>query len=139
PVTVLTFPLDSTRWYLLGQLEYYLSVQNMAQDLFLRRQMDAQGWIPISLIASFNRVRQITGGIDNGIVRDVLTLSMMVELHASGNYVRMVGWEQFVLPDAKESAISVGKLEHRVEVESEDAKDDEEEEEEDDVVFVMGS
>lgn len=111
----------------------------MAQDLFLRRKMDVQGWIPISLIASFPRVRQITGGIDNGIVRDVLTLSTTVELTAAGDYVRMIGWERFVLPDAKESAINVDKLEHRVEVDSEDAKDEEEDEEEDDVVFVMGS
>ncbi|KAK0204029.1 hypothetical protein DFS33DRAFT_854288 [Desarmillaria ectypa] len=138
PVTAIKFPLDSTRWYLLGQLEYYLSMQNMAQDLFLRRQMDVQGWIPISLIASFNRVRHITGGIDNGIVRDVLTLSTMVELNATGDFVRMIGWEQFVLPDAKDSAVSVDKLEYRVEVESEDAKEDDDEEE-DDVVFVMGS
>ncbi len=38
-----------------------------------------------------HRVRQITGGIDNGIVRDELTLSTMVELNAAGDYVRM-GW-----------------------------------------------
>ncbi|KAG7446791.1 winged helix DNA-binding domain-containing protein [Guyanagaster necrorhizus] len=147
PVTAITFPLDHTRWYLLGQLEYYLSMQNMAQDLFLRRQMDAQGWIPISLIASFNRVKQITGGTDDGIVRDVLTLSSVVELNATGNCVRMIGWEQFVLPGAKESTISIDKLEHRTESEDleeeeeeeEEEEDDEEEEEEDDVVFVMGS
>ena len=39
PVTTISFPLDPTRWYLLGQLEYYLSPQNMAQDFFLRQQV----------------------------------------------------------------------------------------------------
>jgi la-related protein 1 len=39
PVTTLSFPLDPTRWYLLGQLEYYLSPQNMAQDFYLRQQV----------------------------------------------------------------------------------------------------
>lgn len=39
PRSLLSFPLDPTRWYLLGQLEYYLSPQNLAQDLFLRRQV----------------------------------------------------------------------------------------------------
>jgi la-related protein 1 len=31
--------LDPTRWYLLGQLEYYLSPQNLAQDFFLRQRV----------------------------------------------------------------------------------------------------
>lgn len=39
PSTQIPFPLDPTRYYLLGQLEYYLSPQNMAQDLFLRRHV----------------------------------------------------------------------------------------------------
>lgn len=39
PVSVLSFPLDYTRYYLLGQLEYYLSPQNMAQDFYLRQQV----------------------------------------------------------------------------------------------------
>ena len=39
PLLVLTFPLDRTRYYLLGQLEYYLNPQNMAQDFYLRKQV----------------------------------------------------------------------------------------------------
>lgn len=39
PVSQLAFPLDPTRYYLLGQLEYYLSSQNMAQDFYLRQQV----------------------------------------------------------------------------------------------------
>ena len=39
PPSTLSFPLDTTRYYLLGQLEYYLSPQNMAQDLYLRKQV----------------------------------------------------------------------------------------------------
>ena len=38
PVSQLPFALDHTRYYLLGQLEYYLSPQNMAQDFYLRQQ-----------------------------------------------------------------------------------------------------
>jgi len=41
PISQLPFPLDPTRYYLLGQLEYYLSPQNMAQDIYLRRQASA--------------------------------------------------------------------------------------------------
>lgn len=39
PITTLTFPLDTTQYYLLGQIEYYFSPQNLASDLFLRRQV----------------------------------------------------------------------------------------------------
>jgi la-related protein 1 len=39
PLSTLSFPLDVTRYYLLGQLEYYLSPQNMAQDFYLRQQV----------------------------------------------------------------------------------------------------
>ncbi|KAL6305999.1 hypothetical protein BKA93DRAFT_191537 [Sparassis latifolia] len=101
PLSPLSFPLDPTRYYLLGQLEYYLSPQNMAQDFFLRQRMDSRGWISISLIASFNRVRQLT--VDLQLVRDVLTLSSLVEVN--GDWVRMRQWEQFVLPNAIESTV----------------------------------
>jgi la-related protein 1 len=43
PLSALSFPLDPTRWYLLGQLEYYLSPQNMAQDFFLRQKVTVSG------------------------------------------------------------------------------------------------
>ena len=39
PVSPVVQPLDSVRWYLLGQLEYYLSPQNLAQDFFLRQRV----------------------------------------------------------------------------------------------------
>lgn len=39
PQTDVGFPLDATRYWLLGQLEYYLSAQNLAQDFWLRQQV----------------------------------------------------------------------------------------------------
>lgn len=63
--------------------------------------MDSRGWIPISLIASFNRVKQLT--MDSQLVRDVLTLSSLVQVR--GTMVRMGGWESFVLPDAASSTV----------------------------------
>ncbi|KAF9003424.1 hypothetical protein BDQ17DRAFT_1356199 [Cyathus striatus] len=101
PVTTIPFPLDPTRWYLLGQLEYYLSPQNMAQDFYLRKQMDSRGWIPIPLIASFNRIKRLTADVQ--LVRDVLTLSSIVQVREDN--VRMGGWERYVLPDAPKSAV----------------------------------
>lgn len=100
----------------------------MVQDFFLRTQMDSKGYIPISLLASFNRIKQLT--LDTRLVREVLLLSAFVEVR--GGMVRMggvgqsgqsgpgagqggnegqqegqsaVGWEAFVLPDAVESVV----------------------------------
>ena len=40
--------------------EYYFSLDNLQRDFFLRRKMTPEGYLPISLIASFNRVQQLT-------------------------------------------------------------------------------
>src|SRR5882757_1525117 len=65
--------------------------------------MDSRGWIPISLLASFNRVRQLTA--DPQQVREVLALSQIVEMR--DDCVRMGGgeWAQFVLADAPVSTV----------------------------------
>ncbi|KAI0251916.1 hypothetical protein BJV78DRAFT_1125512 [Lactifluus subvellereus] len=135
PLSNLTFPLDATRFYLLGQLEYYLSAQNLASDLFLRKRMDSRGWIPISLLASFNRVRQLT--MDQQLVRDVLALSSIVELR--DDFVRMGAgeWARFVLPDAPVSAVEVEGGQDQDRDHAEEDAEVEEEEEEEEIEIVM--
>lgn len=43
--------------------EYYFSVDNLERDFFLRRKMDADGFLPMTLIASFHRVQALTTDI----------------------------------------------------------------------------
>lgn len=43
--------------------EYYFSEQNLVKDVYLRHRMDAEGYLPVSLIASFNRVQALTQDI----------------------------------------------------------------------------
>lgn len=43
-----------------NQIEYYFSPENLDTDIYLRRKMDAQGYIPLSSIASFNRVKSLS-------------------------------------------------------------------------------
>ena len=108
--------------------------------------MDSRGWIPISLIASFNRVRNLT--MDVQLVTDVLTLSSLVEVR--GTYVRMRQWQQFVLPTAAPSpveeddytqphdALATVPVEHpHSHADVEPQNHDGEEEEEEDVEFVL--
>ena len=88
-------------------------------------KMDSKGWIPIPLIASFNRVRQLTP--DAQLVKEVLGISSLVEVR--GNHVRLANqqWANYVLPGAAEST-----------VEGEEVEKETEEGEEDDVVFILG-
>nr|XP_021147994.1 la-related protein 1B isoform X2 [Columba livia] len=46
--------------YIKHQIEYYFSTENLERDFFLRRKMDQQGFLPVSLIASFRRMQALT-------------------------------------------------------------------------------
>uniref|UniRef100_A0A3B5L5M5 La ribonucleoprotein 1B n=1 Tax=Xiphophorus couchianus TaxID=32473 RepID=A0A3B5L5M5_9TELE len=58
--------------------EYYFSNHNLERDFFLRRKMDTQGFLPISLIASFHRVQALT--TDVNLIIEALKSSTEVEL-----------------------------------------------------------
>lgn len=45
------------------QIEYYFSEDNLNRDFFLRRKMDAEGFLPVTLIASFHRVQALSADI----------------------------------------------------------------------------
>lgn len=98
--------------------------------------MNAEGWISIPLLASFNRIRQLTP--DPQLVRDVLTLSSVAEV--SGDWVRMGGnqWAPFVLPPPTPSAPQPTPPETVIIQESAEEDGNVEEEDEDDVEFVIG-
>ncbi|KAG5294860.1 La domain family [Histoplasma ohiense] len=46
------------------QLEYYFSVDNLCKDLFLRKHMDSQGFVLLSFIAGFKRIKSLTEDMD---------------------------------------------------------------------------
>ncbi|XP_011498532.1 PREDICTED: la-related protein 1B [Ceratosolen solmsi marchali] len=72
--------LDNTtlKEYIRKQIEYYFSEENLLRDFFLRRKMDAQGFLPITLIASFHRVQALT--TDVSLVIEAITESNKLEL-----------------------------------------------------------
>ncbi|RRT81291.1 hypothetical protein B296_00002541 [Ensete ventricosum] len=51
--------IDPQRAALLKQIDYYFSSDNLCKDIYLRQNMDDQGWVPVSVIAQFNRVSQL--------------------------------------------------------------------------------
>ncbi|XP_066999718.2 la-related protein 1B isoform X2 [Anabrus simplex] len=46
--------------YIKKQIEYYFSEENLLRDFFLRRKMDSEGYLPVTLIASFHRVQALS-------------------------------------------------------------------------------
>nr|DAD46736.1 TPA_asm: hypothetical protein HUJ06_016673 [Nelumbo nucifera] len=49
-------PDPQLRAMLVRQIDYYFSPENLCKDIFLRQNMDEQGWVSASLISTFNRV-----------------------------------------------------------------------------------
>ena len=45
---------------LISSSEYYFSAQNLERDTFMRRRMDSEGYVPLSIIATFKRVQALT-------------------------------------------------------------------------------
>lgn len=97
--------------------------------------MNPEGWISIPLLASFNRIRQLTP--DAQLVRDVLTLSSTAEV--SGDWVRMGGnqWTPFVLQPPSGSTPQPTPLETATAQEGVEEDGNVEEDDDDDVEFVM--
>lgn len=47
-----------------GCSEYYFSEENLNRDFYLRRKMDPEGFLPVTLIASFHRVQALTADLN---------------------------------------------------------------------------
>jgi len=78
------------------QVEYYFGVDNLLKDVFLRKHMTDEGWLPISLIASFSRVSQMTR--DPSIVMEAVSTSQIIETDAQRQNIRLRNdWPRWIL------------------------------------------
>lgn len=82
------------------QLEYYFSVDNMCKDMFLRKHMDSQGFVPLGVIASFKRVKSLTEDFE--LIRHVSRQLRTVEYQTGEDGVDRLRprekWGQWILP-----------------------------------------
>lgn len=69
-----------------AQIEYYFSVENLQKDFFLRRKMSSDGYLPLSLVASFHRVEALCQDLDQ--IRHALLQSSVVEMSVDGSMLR---------------------------------------------------
>ncbi|KAK1305456.1 hypothetical protein QJS10_CPB11g02021 [Acorus calamus] len=88
-------PVDPLLISLTAQIDYYFSDENLIKDVYLKQHMDGQGWVPISLIAGFNRVKQMTTDIQ--IILNAVRASTIVEVK-DGKIRRRAGWAKWILP-----------------------------------------
>ncbi|KAG6510072.1 la-related protein 1B-like [Zingiber officinale] len=101
--------IDPQRANLLKQIDYYFSAENLCRDVYLRQNMDEQGWVPVFLIAGFNRVKQLTNSVE--FILETLRLSTVVEVQ--GDKIRKRhDWMNWVLPptDSQSANASVAYL-----------------------------
>ncbi|KAL8712320.1 MAG: hypothetical protein Q9220_003471 [cf. Caloplaca sp. 1 TL-2023] len=81
------------------QMEYYFSVDNLCKDMYLRKHMDSQGFVFLSVLAKFNRIRQLTQELE--VIRHVCLNSPHIEFRTgSDGYDRVRKrdeWKQWVL------------------------------------------
>ncbi|KAJ2899029.1 hypothetical protein GGI21_001237 [Coemansia aciculifera] len=88
---------DSVKGFVRAQVEYYFSVENLCKDIFFRTQMDPEGFVPLTLISGFNRLKTVT--TDTELIRGALVESERVELSESRDRVRKRGdWATWLFP-----------------------------------------
>ncbi|KAF8422037.1 hypothetical protein EV426DRAFT_575423 [Tirmania nivea] len=81
------------------QMNYYFSVDNLCRDIWLRKQMDSNGWINLSVFSKFSLIRKQTHNMH--LLRDACAKSSEIEvqLAADGCRVRKKhNFQLFVLP-----------------------------------------
>ncbi|KAL8527335.1 hypothetical protein ACS0TY_005267 [Phlomoides rotata] len=90
-------PIIAMKADIVKQIEYYFSDENLLNDGFLRELMDNQGWVPISRIADFPRVKNMNTDIP--FIMDALQASETIELQ--GEMIRRRNeWSKWIKPSA---------------------------------------
>eukprot|EP00210_Caulerpa_lentillifera_P004580 g4370.t1 len=87
------------------QIDYYFSSENLKKDQFLRSKMDDEGWIPLYVIMSFNRVRNLT--MDPGVIIEAIISSETVEVSEGFHFVRAKEYTEWVLPNHEQKLAHV--------------------------------
>src|SRR5271168_2172760 len=80
--------------------EYYFSIDNLCKDMYLRNNMDSQGYVFLSVIADFKRIKTLTEDMD--LLRHVCGQLKNIEYRPGEGDVdrlrRKEGWEQRIRP-----------------------------------------
>ncbi|KAK7276600.1 hypothetical protein RIF29_17743 [Crotalaria pallida] len=90
------------------QIDYYFSDENLQHDQYLISLMDDQGWVPMSIVAGFKRVKRMS--TDLPFILDALQSSSTVEVQ--GDKIRKRnGWSKWIQVSSGNSASSDAQIE----------------------------
>ncbi|KAI1339572.1 hypothetical protein F5Y15DRAFT_77489 [Xylariaceae sp. FL0016] len=82
------------------QVEYYFSVENLCKDMYLRRKLDSQGFVPLEVIASFNRMKQILSAGNFDVLRMACEESSAIDFVIGDDGVERIrkseAWQMWV-------------------------------------------
>ncbi|KAH8246822.1 hypothetical protein KR032_000850 [Drosophila birchii] len=127
PGTYIEMDANSIKEAIKKQVEYYFSSDNLTGDFFLRRKMDPEGYIPVTLIASFHRVLAMT--TDVALIVNAIKESDKLELF-EGYKVRTTTtptvWPISDVPDAQEGDPNAPQLEIQQSEEKQEQEQDQE-------------
>lgn len=85
--------LEHIKLELLKQFEYYFSSKNLLTDNYLLSQMDHEAYVPVSLIAQFKRIKQLTN--DYELILETIRSSSQLQLDPmTQSKVRSIGGHQ---------------------------------------------
>ncbi|KAL2138265.1 hypothetical protein VTI28DRAFT_7177 [Corynascus sepedonium] len=94
---------DASIPILKSQVEYYLSVENLCKDYYLRQHMDGQGFVHLATIAAFKRIKAVTEDLE--LLRLACSLSDQIEFGVGDDGIERLRtrekWQHFVLPVAE--------------------------------------
>jgi len=116
---------------ILKQIEYYFSTDNLIKDVWLREQMDSEGWIPVSLLANFNRVKTLTTDPDE--IMEVLSTSELVECKDNKFLRCRENWKIWLIPNSNKKHDVEEKKEEKKEENKEEKKEERKEEKKEDI------
>ncbi|XP_009773869.1 la-related protein 1A [Nicotiana sylvestris] len=129
-------PTLALRESIIKQIEYYFSDQNLQNDHYLLSLMDDQGWVPISIIADFKRVKKMS--TDIAFIIDALQASSTVEVK-DDKLRRRDEWSKWVSASADQKSSPLSPVEHLVGKVVLDIKNDEVNENKEDGTQVTSS
>ncbi|XP_055803854.1 la-related protein 1C-like [Solanum dulcamara] len=80
---------------IVNQIDYYFSNENLIKDTFLRQNMDEHGWVPVTLIAGFKKVMELTDNIQ--LILNAVRPSTVVEVQGE-KLRRRNDWFHWLMP-----------------------------------------
>ncbi|XP_019455211.1 PREDICTED: la-related protein 1A-like [Lupinus angustifolius] len=98
------------RTRIVKQIDYYFSDENLQHDHYLISFMNDQGWVPISTVAGFKRVKRMTRDIP--FILDALQSSSTVEVQGD-NIRKRNDWLKWIQVSLLDSGSLVAQIQQR--------------------------